>query len=166
MLHNFVASATLLRIEYTFRMPQATTEPVLFGDLLALARRGWVSEMARRLENKGFHDYRRSDAATLRWLQHGSRPLSDLATTLGVTRQGGRKVVDGLVARGFALMDRDAQDARRVNVSLTTAGHEYAAAVVDVVRALNQELDTRLDPYDLVIVKSVLRSVSSIYASD
>jgi DNA-binding MarR family transcriptional regulator len=138
----------------------------LFGDLLALARRNWVAEMARRLEIQGFHDYRRSDAASLRWLQHRAVPLGQLATRLGVTRQGGRKIIDGLIARGYALAERDGQDARRQNVKLTAAGDEYAKAVVDVVHALNEELNAAFDPYDLVVVKSVLRGVSSIYGSD
>jgi DNA-binding MarR family transcriptional regulator len=143
-----------------------SVEPVLFGDLLALARQSWVTEMARRLENQGFHDYRRSDAATLRWLGQGPMPLGELASRLGVTRQGGRKAIEGLVVRGYALVKRDAQDARRFNVELTVAGSEYAKAVVGVVQALNQEIDAQLDPYDLVVVKSVLRSVSTIYGSD
>jgi DNA-binding MarR family transcriptional regulator len=156
----------MLRIRYTGHITKVSTTPVLFGDLLALARRSWVTEMARRLEKQGFHDYRRSDAATLRWLRQGPMPLGELASTLGVTRQGGRKAIDGLVARGYALVERDEQDARRLNVRLTTPGYEYATAVVGVVLALNQELDTQLDPYDLVVVKSVLRSVSTIYGSD
>jgi DNA-binding MarR family transcriptional regulator len=122
--------------------------------------------MARRLENQGFHEYRRSDAATFRWLQRGPMPLGELASTLGISRQAGRKAIDGLVARGYAMVERDERDARRMNVELTSTGYEYAKAVVDVVLALNLEIDTRLDPYDLVVVKSVLRSVSTIYDND
>jgi DNA-binding MarR family transcriptional regulator len=93
-------------------------------------------------------------------------PLGELAKIIGVTRQAGRKVVDGLVARGYALVERDGEDARRLNVALTIAGRQYAQAVVDTVTALDQEFDATLDPYDLVVVKSVLRSVSSIYGND
>lgn len=85
---------------------------------------------------------------------------------LSVTRQAGRKVVDGLVARGYALVERDGEDARRLIVALTAAGSQYAQAILDTVMALDQELDASLDPYDLVVVKSVLRSVSSIYGND
>jgi DNA-binding MarR family transcriptional regulator len=122
--------------------------------------------MARRLENLGFHEYRRSDAATLRWLQHGPKPLGELATTLGVSRQSGRKAIDGLIARGYTVVKRNERDARRLNIELTASGYEYATAVVDVVLVLNREIETQLDPYDLVVVKSVLRSVSTIYAND
>ena len=43
--------------------------PYRFGDLLALARQSWVHRMAAELENRGFADYRLTDAATLRRLR-------------------------------------------------------------------------------------------------
>lgn len=166
MLHNKPQYATCLPIGYSYAMTSTAENPTLFGDLLALARQSWVIEMAKRLEKLGFHDYRRSDAVTLRRLRRGGVPLGELAKIIGVTRQAGRKVVDGLVARGYALVERDGEDARRLNVALTIAGRQYAQAVVDTVTALDQEFDATLDPYDLVVVKSVLRSVSSIYGND
>ncbi|MGC1418524.1 MAG: MarR family transcriptional regulator [Acidimicrobiales bacterium] len=141
-------------------------EPSLFGDLLALARLRWVREMARRLEGQGFDDYRRSDAIALRWLVRGPMPLGELASTLDVTRQASRKVVDGLVSRGYALVERDRHDARRLNVQLTELGALYARAVIDTIEELNAQLDRRTDPYDMAVVKSVLRSVSTLYGND
>ncbi|MGA2294415.1 MAG: hypothetical protein ABSG24_04225 [Acidimicrobiales bacterium] len=140
-------------------------EPSLFGDLLALARLQWVREMARRLEGQGFDDYRRSDAIALRWLNRGPMPLGELAGTLGVTRQASRKVVDGLVSRGYSLIERDRHDARRLNVQLTELGTLYARAVIDTIEELNAAIDQRTDPYDMAIVKSVLRSVSTLYGN-
>src|SRR5471032_2769528 len=96
--------------------PQA---PILFGDLLALARRNWVDEMGRRLGRLGHGDYRRSDALALRRLRRGPTPLSELSGALGVTRQAARKVVVGLVERGYVQVERDRSDARRLNVELT-----------------------------------------------
>jgi DNA-binding MarR family transcriptional regulator len=147
-------------------MPETSSAPKLFGDLLALARRNWVLEMTQRLEGLGYHDYRRSDAIILRWLRHGPMPLGQLAETLGVSRQAARKLVDGLVVREFALVERDHGDARRLNVELTTYGREYAHNVVDVVTALNSELEGTLDPYDVVVAKAVLRTVSTLYGSE
>ena len=143
MLHN----------NYDDSVTESQSPPKLFGDLLALARRGWVLEMSKRLDNLGYPDYRRSDAVLLRWLRHGPLPFSDLAATLGVSRH-------------FAIVERDRDDARRLNVALTVAGEVYARHVLDVVTALNSELDEHVDPYDLAVVKSVLRTVSTLYASD
>jgi DNA-binding MarR family transcriptional regulator len=125
-----------------------------------------VREKGSRLDGRGYGDYRRSDALALRWLRHGQVPLGQLATTLGVSRQAARKVVDGLVARSFASVQRDQHDARRLNVALTVQGTHYAQAVAEVVKALNEELEAQIDPYDLVVVKAVLRSVSTLYGND
>jgi DNA-binding MarR family transcriptional regulator len=146
-------------------MTDAPPTPKLFGDLRALARGSWVREMAQRLETLGYHDYRRSDAAALRWLSHGRVPLSELTTPLGVSRQAARKVVDGLVERGYARVERDPDDARRLNVTLSESGEHYARAVIDVVSKLNSDLDARIDAYDLVVVKAVLRTVSVLYGN-
>jgi DNA-binding MarR family transcriptional regulator len=147
-------------------MPETSSAPKHFGDLLALARRSWVLEMAQRLDGLGYRDYRRSDAIILRWLRHGSMPLGQLAQALGVSRQAARKLVDGLVVREFAVVERDHGDARRLNVDLTSYGREYAHHVIDVVTALNSELEGKLDPYDVVVAKAVLRTVSNLYGSE
>jgi hypothetical protein len=140
-------------------MPETFSAPKLFGDLLALARRSWVLEMAQRLEGLGYRDYRRSDAIILRWLRNGPMPLSQLA-------MAARKLVGGLVVREFAVVERDRVDARRLNVALTSYGREYARKVLDVVTALNTELEDKLDPYDVVVAKAVLRTVSNLYGSE
>jgi DNA-binding MarR family transcriptional regulator len=135
---------------------QAAARPLLFGDLLALARRRWVREMATRLETRGFHDYRRSDALVLRSLRRGSMPVGRLAGALGVTRQAARKVVDGLERRGYARTERDGGDARRLNVVLTDGGVAYAVAVVAVVRGINAEVASHVDPERLAVARTVL----------
>jgi DNA-binding MarR family transcriptional regulator len=146
-------------------MPEPPVTPKLFGDLLALARASWVREMSQRLDRLGYPDYRRSDTVAVRWLRHGPMPLGELAATLGVSRQAARKVVDGLVRRGYLRVERDAADARRLNVQLSDTGVDYAQAVVDVVAALNQDLEAWIDAYDLVVVKAVLRTVSTLYGN-
>jgi DNA-binding MarR family transcriptional regulator len=166
VLHNLSHSATWLHNQYNDSVTDSQNPPKLFGDLLALARRGWVLEMSRRLDDLGYPDYRRRDAVLLRWLRHGPLPFGELAATLGVSRQAARKLVEGLTVRHFAVVERDRDDARRLNVALTAEGDDYARHVIDVMTALNAEIDERVDPYDLVVVKSVLRMVSTLYASD
>ena len=119
-------------------MPEKSTAPRLFGDLLARARLAWVHRTASRLERNGFSDYRRSDAAVLRLLRHGPVPVGHFASVLGVTRQAARKVVGGLASRGYARTERDTADSRRLNVMLTPRGKSYAQAVVEAIEALQQ----------------------------
>ncbi|MGD0053845.1 MAG: MarR family transcriptional regulator [Acidimicrobiales bacterium] len=146
-------------------MSEPPASPKLFGDLLALARGAWVREMALRLNRLGYLDYRRSDAIALRWLRHGQVPLGDVAATLGVSRQAARKVVDGLVERGFARLERDRVDGRRLNVELSNDGTRYARAVLEVITQLNHDVESQVAAYDLEMVKDVLRTVASRYGT-
>lgn len=130
-----------------------------FGDVLALARESWVREMSGRLVPHGYGDYRRSDALALRVLDHGSLPLGTFAKALGVSRQAARKVATGLVERDFAHVNVDADDARRRNIELTPAGHEYAKAIVEVIRTLDGELSAKVDPSQLAAAREVLTFV-------
>jgi DNA-binding MarR family transcriptional regulator len=138
---------------------ETSSPPYLFGDLLALARLSWVHQMADRLGQLGYADYRRSDAGTLRLLHRGPVSVGRLGTHLGVTRQAARKVVDGLEQRGFARTERDAQDSRVLNVILTTDGVVYALAIIQVIHALNREFRERVDPADLARADTVLRAI-------
>jgi DNA-binding MarR family transcriptional regulator len=140
-------------------MGSASPSPYLFGDLLALARLSWVRQMASRLAQLGYPDYRRSDAATLRLLRRGPVPVGRLGAELGVTRQAARKVAEGLEQRDYARTERDAHDSRVLNVVLTTAGTAYAQALTEVIHALNREFSQQVDPAQLAAADSVLRAV-------
>jgi DNA-binding MarR family transcriptional regulator len=111
-----------------------------FGDSLALARRGWILEATNRLHQKGFPDYRRSDAFVVRRLRRSSASLGVLGAELSITRQGARKVVDTLVKRGYARIESDQTDARRSQVVLTRRGTNYARAIVEVIARMNAEV--------------------------
>jgi DNA-binding MarR family transcriptional regulator len=126
--------------------------------MLALARQSWLNQMASRLATIGYPDYRRSDSAVIRMLRRGPASIGELGSLLGVTRQAGRKVADGLRQRGFATTDRDPHDSRQVNVSLTPAGHEYAGAIAGVIEELNLEVAARVDRSDLAAADRVLRA--------
>ena len=134
-----------------------STSPYLFGDLLALAHQGWVRQMAGRLHELGYDDYRRSDAATLRLLLRGPVPIGQLGSVLGITRQAASKLVGGLVRRSYGRTERDAHDSRRINIVLTPAGRAYARTVVAVLVALNRDLSARVDPVQLTAADAVLR---------
>ena len=145
-------------------MSETPLTPRLFGDLLALARLHWVREMAIRLDRLGYPDYRRSDAIVVRQLLQGPVALGRLGGTLGVTRQGARKVVDGLVERRLVTVVRDLDDARRLNVALTAHGESYARSVVRVVHELNDELGDSVTSEQLHAAAAVLQTVVARFA--
>jgi len=132
---------------------------LLFGDLLALARERWIRAMSQRLSALGFEDYRRSDPLVLRSLRTGEVPLGSLSATLGLTRQGARKVVSGLVERDYARVTSSTVDTRRRMVALTPRGREYLAAVVTTLRALNDVVVGGVDADQLDAAYAVLEFV-------
>jgi DNA-binding MarR family transcriptional regulator len=142
-----------------------TFEGPLFGDVLALARERWVRAMADRLAARGYDDYRRSDAFSMRLLASGPHALGDFTRPLGRSRQAARKIVTGLVERGFASLETDPADARRRQVRLTTSGEEYAKAVTATVKTLNREIARMVDSHDLATAIVVLTIVKDGFAT-
>jgi DNA-binding MarR family transcriptional regulator len=114
--------------------------------------------MDTHLQARGYTGYRRSDAAAMRMLQRGPVPIGRLGQRLGVTRQAARKFVDVMVQRGYVSVERDPNDARKLNAVLTPAGERYAEAVVDAIGALNRELADRVPAADLAAADRVLRA--------
>lgn len=132
--------------------------PYRFGDLLALARQSWIRRMDRELANRGFTEYRITDAAVVRRLRRGPVPVGQIGDDLGVTRQAARKVVRALQQRGYASTEPDAGDARKLNVILTADGHAYASAITEVIAGLNRALAARVTPEQLAAADAVLRA--------
>jgi DNA-binding MarR family transcriptional regulator len=99
----------------------------------------WVQSALRPL---GLND---SDAVVLVALALAGPPHSMTATrlneTLVVTSGGITRTVDRLVARGLVARSRDTQDARRVNVTLSSRGRRVARDVVAELLAAFGERD-------------------------
>ena len=141
--------------------PDPSEWPPLFGDLLALARGSWVRQMADGLEEHGYGDYRRTDAAVCRILLREPVAVGQLDKVLGASRQAARKVVTGLEQRGYVTTENDPTDGRRLIVSLTSFGQTYARAVVDVIETLNRHLVDDVTPDELAAARRVLHAVIS-----
>jgi DNA-binding MarR family transcriptional regulator len=139
---------------------------MLFGDILAQARERWIRAMAQRLGALGFHDYRRSDPLVMRSLRGGDVSIGTLGGRLGVTRQAARKVVDGLVDRGYAHVSTSTEDSRRRVVELTPNGRDYLAAVVGTLRAMHDEVVDSVDPQHLAAAYSVLELVRDTFTAE
>jgi MarR family transcriptional regulator, lower aerobic nicotinate degradation pathway regulator len=137
---------------------------LLFGDMMAMARERWIRAMAQRLSARGFDGYRRSDPLVMRSLRGGEVPLGSLAVTLGLTRQGARKVVSGLVERGYARLTPSPLDSRRRNVALTPSGRDYLHAVIATLRALNDEVVANVDADQLAAAYAVLEFIKDTIA--
>jgi DNA-binding MarR family transcriptional regulator len=133
------------------------------SDWVALARQAWIRETRARLARQGFNDYRRSDAFLLRRLRRASSSLGEMGSDLEMTRQGARKLVEGLVQRGYARVARDATDARRFNVELTASGAAYAEAIVATIRSMNREIAKNISRDDLEVALSVMQTFTRAF---
>lgn len=139
-------------------MAELSTSTYPFGDLLALARQSWITQMAAELQRLGYLDYRRTDAAVLRRLRRGPVSIGQLGDLLGISRQAARKVAAALEQRGFAVVVRDSNDGRQFNVELTQTGVAYARALVDVIDRLNRAVGAQVTPEQLIAADTVLRA--------
>jgi DNA-binding MarR family transcriptional regulator len=134
-------------------------EPMRFGDVLALARRSWVRALRESLAQQGYDDYRRSDGLALRFFSLGPHSLGAFADLTDTSRQAARKVVTGLIDRGYATLITDPDDARRRLVNLTNEGDAYAEAVIQCLATLNRKVEARVARDDLLVVIEVLSIV-------
>lgn len=133
--------------------------PYRFGDLLALARRDWIGQVAARVEDAGYAGYRPTDAPALRLLRQRKLPIGQLGDAMGMTRQAARQLADGMVKRGYAVLGPDPEDGRRTMVVLTPRGEDYEKAVWEAQDELNDSVRRRVSAGDLAIADSVLRAV-------
>jgi DNA-binding MarR family transcriptional regulator len=140
-------------------MAETPPGPYLLGDLLEFARRSWSRAISLRLAEAGYPGYRRTDAALVQILRRGPAPVGQLGTTLGMTRQAARKVVDSFEARGYATTRPHHPDVGMLAAVLTPQGEAYGLAVDAAIDAVNQELYQRVDPTQLVMTDRVLRSL-------
>jgi DNA-binding MarR family transcriptional regulator len=141
-------------------MTSAAQPPeLLFGDLLARARRVWVQRMSLELAQLGFLDYRRSDALAMRVLNAGPLSIGEASRRLGVSRQIARQIADGLHNRGYATTARGTTDRRRVEIRLTPAGALYARAVIDVIAKMNAAIAQTVDGASMDTARFVLNRV-------
>ncbi|MGB8197194.1 MAG: MarR family transcriptional regulator [Acidimicrobiales bacterium] len=139
---------------------------MFFGDLLAQARERWIRAMAQRLASRGFNDYRRSDPLVMRSLRSGEVSLGNVGVRLGVTRQAARKVINGLVERGYARVTTSKEDSRRRNVELTPRGREYLEAVVATLRSMHDDVVDGVDGQRLDAAYSVLEFVRDRFRAE
>jgi DNA-binding MarR family transcriptional regulator len=133
----------------------------LVGDAVALARLRWVQETQRRLLLEGYPHYGRSDSAVLRRLLREPSSFVDLVNTLGVSRQGVRKVVSGLEARGLVEVGTDTLDARRAVISLSEAGRRYAVVLQREARRMHRDISAVVSGDDMASALRVLNTVAT-----
>jgi len=108
--------------------------------LLRLARDTYRSAIRRALVDAGCDDMPRDGAYLVGGMARTGAPLRELIERMGVSKQAGGQLVDTLVTRGYLDRSVDAEDRRRLTITLTKRGQSAA----DVVRSTVDEVDAQL----------------------
>ena len=113
-----------------------TRPPVPLARLLAMAYRLLVDELHARLAERGWVGVRPAFGFLLLALRDGPASLGDLPGVLGTTKQAVSKLVDAMVAAGYAERVVDPRDARARRIQLSARGRALLADVEQIWAAL------------------------------
>jgi DNA-binding MarR family transcriptional regulator len=113
---------------------------VAFAALLRAARMTYGSAIRAALADAGCDDIPRNGSYVIGAIARTGAPLSAVIRDLGVSKQAAGQLVDTLVSRGYLDRTVDADDRRRLTVTLTERGL-FAATVI---RSAADRVDTDL----------------------
>jgi len=132
--------------------------------LLRHARTAYGQAMRRALEAAGFDDVPKNGLYVIGGLALGAGgvPLGQLVRELGVSKQGAGQLVDTLVMRGYLERAVDAQDRRKLNVTLTPRGEAAAAAQAAAREKIDAELIASVGPEDVSRTRRTLAALAEI----
>ena len=111
--------------------PDPAEEPLTIPALLRGARGAYAKVIVARLVEAGFDDLPRNAPFVLGGMAGRGASAADLIRELEVSKQAASQLIDTLVLRGYLAREVNAEDRRRLTISLTDRG----LAAASVVRA-------------------------------
>lgn len=137
-MDNMVDDETMVNQVVHMGKPETRPRPGYELPLLLLAGfRTLIDEVHAELAAQGHPDLRPAHAFALQAIGPDGAGASDIARTLGISKQAAGKTVDKLVALGYAVRADDPADARRKLVRISRSGYDVlarSAAVFDRLR--------------------------------
>jgi DNA-binding MarR family transcriptional regulator len=112
--------------------------------LLRLARRAYGNAVRAALAESGFDDMPRNGAYLLARVHDGRYAVADLIRGLGISKQAVSQLVDTMVTRGYLERKPDADDRRRMQLTLTPRGEAAATVSWQAATRTDEELERRL----------------------
>jgi DNA-binding MarR family transcriptional regulator len=112
--------------------------------LLRLARRAYGNAVRAALAESGFDDMPRNGAYLLARVYDGRYAVVDLIRGLGISKQAVSQLVDTMVTRGYIERKPDADDRRRMQLTLTSRGEAAATVSWQAATRTDEELERRL----------------------
>jgi DNA-binding MarR family transcriptional regulator len=121
-------------------------ETIVLPALLRHARTTYGLAMRRALNEAGYDDIPKNGLYVIGGmaLGAGGTPLGQLVKQLNVSKQAAGQLVDTLVLRGYLERTMDAEDRRKLTVTLTERGRAAAATQAVAREKIDAELLARV----------------------
>jgi DNA-binding MarR family transcriptional regulator len=133
--------------------------------LLRAARRAYGSAVRDAFLEAGFDDIPRNGAYVLARVHDNSSPLGQLTRELGISKQAVSQLIDTMVMRGYLGRSADAEDRRRMLVTLTARGAAAARVSWQAATEVDEELAARLTPEGVAALRAGLIVLAELGAS-
>ena len=138
------------------------TEETNIPALMRWARGSYGQAVRRSLAIAGYDDLPRNGAFVLGGMANLGGSAADMIHGLQVTKQAASQLIDTLVLRGYLTREIDADDRRRLTITLTDRGHGAAEAVRAAVDAIDAELAESITPEQLAGLRAGLNALAHI----
>ncbi|MER5476652.1 MarR family transcriptional regulator [Streptomyces sp. NPDC002734] len=134
--------------------------------LLGMAFQLVLTEFVNRLDAAGYDDLRPMHGLVFQALRGAGATSSELAETLGVTKQAAGQIVDDLEKRGYVERRPHPAGGRRKLVVLTARAQEHLAVAGRTLHGLEAELAARLQESGLRLPRAELAALVRVMAGD
>jgi DNA-binding MarR family transcriptional regulator len=129
--------------------------------LMRAARGAYAQSIRAELHVVGIDNLPRNAIFILSGID-SSGPSTEFPAELGITKQGVSLVIDTLVKRGYLERSPDADDRRRIDLTLTDRGHEAVDVATRGVEAVDHKLEERFSHEQINAAREVLIAMSEI----
>jgi DNA-binding MarR family transcriptional regulator len=146
-------------VVYTDRVGQ---RPI--ARLLAVAFREAVDEMHVELRKRGHPDLRPAHGFLLNLIGDGAT-AGELASGLGITKQGAAKLVEALTSTGYLERQPHPADRRATLICLTPRGREALAAAVAAQRKVEARWTRLLGRTEMQALRAALETLADEHPS-
>jgi DNA-binding MarR family transcriptional regulator len=130
--------------------------------LLRAARSAYGNAVTGAFAAAGFDDIPRNGAYVLARVHDNPSPLAWLTAELGVSKQAVSQLLDTMVMRGYLERREDAEDRRRMLISLTARGQAAARASWLAVTGVDAELESRLTATGFGALRAGLKTLAQM----
>jgi DNA-binding MarR family transcriptional regulator len=133
-------------------------------ELMRLARGSYKRAIDAQYAARGIDDVPHPGGYLLAYLASGEESIPEMIEGLGIRKREYNEFVDSLVLRGFITRDIDPSSGG-MSFALTERGRAAAEAIFKGVRIVDEELERRLSPAEIVGLRNGLMALGEIKLS-